>query len=428
MGEIIQIHLGNCGNQIGSSFYEYISDEHGLDPQGNYIGESFLQREKINVFFQPEIASSKYSARALLVDLDSSTLDSIRTSSQAKLFRPENIINMKNGANNVWPKGYYTDSWTIMKKIVDQMRKEVEICDNFRGFQVISSISAGTGGGILCKLLETINEEYKTIVSTVSIMSSQQNSENSLAAYNNILSIPTLQEKPDQCIMIDNDSLYSLCENVLFLENASFLDINHIVAGALGILTAPLRFLSPLSTDFQSMVMNLNPFEKLHFLSLSLAPLAAKLTPQFKILSPFEIFQQMNQPSNFLSNIDFKTEKTLAAGAFFRGHMGDREVELLCSRYSEKNAEIFAKGVRQGFLLGHSAVPPKGMKLSGSCLINNTCFRSYLKEMKVKYEKLSKKKSFMHWFTGEGMDELEFVEKAGTVDDLIGEYEKIIGN
>jgi len=34
MREIVHIQVGQCGNQIGSKFWEVISDEHGIDPNG----------------------------------------------------------------------------------------------------------------------------------------------------------------------------------------------------------------------------------------------------------------------------------------------------------------------------------------------------------------------------------------------------------
>ena len=40
---------GQCGNQIGAKFWEIISDEHGIDPNGAYIGTSELQMERIEV-------------------------------------------------------------------------------------------------------------------------------------------------------------------------------------------------------------------------------------------------------------------------------------------------------------------------------------------------------------------------------------------
>ena len=42
---------GQCGNQIGAKFWEVVSDEHGIDPTGTYHGDSDLQLERINVYY-----------------------------------------------------------------------------------------------------------------------------------------------------------------------------------------------------------------------------------------------------------------------------------------------------------------------------------------------------------------------------------------
>ena len=49
--EIVHIQGGQCGNQIGAKFWEVISDEHGVDPTGTYHGDSDLQLERINVYY-----------------------------------------------------------------------------------------------------------------------------------------------------------------------------------------------------------------------------------------------------------------------------------------------------------------------------------------------------------------------------------------
>jgi hypothetical protein len=36
MREIVHIQAGQCGNQIGAKFWEVISDEHGVDPTGEW--------------------------------------------------------------------------------------------------------------------------------------------------------------------------------------------------------------------------------------------------------------------------------------------------------------------------------------------------------------------------------------------------------
>ena len=51
MREIVHLQAGQCGNQIGAKFWEVISDEHGIDPTGTYHGDSDLQLERINVYY-----------------------------------------------------------------------------------------------------------------------------------------------------------------------------------------------------------------------------------------------------------------------------------------------------------------------------------------------------------------------------------------
>ena len=50
--EIVHLQAGQCGNQIGSKFWEITSDEHGLLPDGTYAGDSDLQLERIEVIFR----------------------------------------------------------------------------------------------------------------------------------------------------------------------------------------------------------------------------------------------------------------------------------------------------------------------------------------------------------------------------------------
>merc|ERR1712032_848618 len=51
MREIVHLQAGQCGNQIGAKFWEIISDEHGIDPNGAYAGTSELQMERIDVYY-----------------------------------------------------------------------------------------------------------------------------------------------------------------------------------------------------------------------------------------------------------------------------------------------------------------------------------------------------------------------------------------
>jgi hypothetical protein len=47
---------------------QVVSDEHGIDPAGEYCGESELQLDRINVYYN-EATGGRYVPRAVLVDL-----------------------------------------------------------------------------------------------------------------------------------------------------------------------------------------------------------------------------------------------------------------------------------------------------------------------------------------------------------------------
>lgn len=110
MREIVHIQAGQCGNQIGAKFWEVISDEHGIEPTGLYNGDSDLQLERINVYYNEasgkngeirlirnslkkrSILGGKYVPRACLVDLEPGTMDSVRAGPYGQLFRPDNFV------------------------------------------------------------------------------------------------------------------------------------------------------------------------------------------------------------------------------------------------------------------------------------------------------------------------------------------------
>ena len=72
-------------------FWEVISDEHGIDPTGSYHGDSDLQLERINVYYN-EAAGNKYVPWAILVDLEPGTMDSVRSGPFGQIFRPDNFV------------------------------------------------------------------------------------------------------------------------------------------------------------------------------------------------------------------------------------------------------------------------------------------------------------------------------------------------
>ena len=81
------IVLRLASTRPGAKFWEVISDEHGIDPTGTYHGDSDLQLERINVYYN-EATGGRYVPRAILMDLEPGTMDSVRAGPFGQLFRP----------------------------------------------------------------------------------------------------------------------------------------------------------------------------------------------------------------------------------------------------------------------------------------------------------------------------------------------------
>ena len=81
-----------------------MSDEHGIENDGTYKGNNDLQLERISVYYN-ETGANKYVPRAVLVDLEPGTMDSVRSGPLGSLFRPDNFVFGQSGAGNNWAKG-----------------------------------------------------------------------------------------------------------------------------------------------------------------------------------------------------------------------------------------------------------------------------------------------------------------------------------
>lgn len=76
-----------------------------------------------------EASGGKYVPRAILVDLEPGTMDSVRSGLYGQLYRPDNFVFGQSGAGNNWAKGHYTEGAELVDSVLDVVRKEAEGCD-----------------------------------------------------------------------------------------------------------------------------------------------------------------------------------------------------------------------------------------------------------------------------------------------------------
>ena len=55
-------------------------------------------------------------------------------------------------------------------------------------------------------------------------------------------------------------------------------------------------------------------------------------------------------------------------------------------------------------------IPPKGLKMASVFLGNSTAIQELWKRVSEQFTGMFRRKAFLHWYTGEGMDEMECIE------------------
>ena len=356
MREIVHLQAGQCGNQIGAKFWEVISDEHGIDPTGTYHGDSDLQLERINVYYN-EATGGKYVPRAVLVDLEPGTMDSVRSGPFGQIFRPDNFVFGQSGAGNNWAKGHYTEGAELVDSVLDVVRKEAESCDCLQGFQLTHSLGGGTGSGMGTLLISKIREEYPDrIMMTFSVVPSPKVSDTVVEPYNATLSVHQLVENTDETFCIDNEALYDICFRTLKLTTPTYGDLNHLVSATMSGVTTCLRFPGQLNADLRKLAVNMVPFPRLHFFMPGFAPLTSRGSQQYRALTVPELTQQMFDAKNMMAACDPRHGRYLTVAAMFRGRMSMKEVDEQMLNVQNKNSSYFVEwipnNVKTAVLLG----------------------------------------------------------------------------
>ncbi|XP_018893335.3 tubulin beta-8 chain-like isoform X7 [Gorilla gorilla gorilla] len=376
MRKIVLTQTGHCGNQIGTKFWEVISDEHAIDSAGNYHGDSHLQLEYFKVYYN-EVTGGRYMPRSVLMDLEPGTMDSVRLGPFGQIF------------------------------------------------QLAHCLGGRTGSGMGTLLITKIQEEYPDrIINTFSILPLPKVSDNMVEPYNAILSVHQLIENADETFCIDNEALYDICSRTLELPTPTYGDLNHLVSATVSGVTTCLHFPGQLNADLQKLAVNMVPFPQLHFFMPGFAPLTSRGSQQYGALTVAELTQQMFDAKNMIVACDPCHGRYLMVADIFRGHMPMREVDEQMLNIQNKNSSYFADWLPNNVKTAICDIPPQGLKMSATFIGNNMAIQELFKHVSEQFTAMFKGKAFLHWYTDEGMDETEFAEAESNINDLVSEYQQ----
>jgi len=167
------------------------------------------------------------------------------------------------------------------------------------------------------------------------------------------------------------------------------------------------------------------PFPRLHFFTCGFAPLVGPGGKAYQKVDVQELTQQMFNPTNVFAACDPRLGRYLTASVIFRGRtVSSRDVEESLYNVQTKNSNFFVEWIPNAVQSSMCNVPPPGMTMSATFIGNTTAIQELFKRTHNQFAAMFRRKAFLHWYTGEGMDEMEFTEAESNLNDLIAEYQQ----
>ncbi|KAI6035086.1 Tubulin/FtsZ, GTPase domain-containing protein [Pisolithus orientalis] len=430
MREVISLHVGQAGVQIGNACWELYTLEHGLS-----VWAKGSMDQGFSTFFS-ETGAGKHVPRSLYVDLEPGVVDEVKTGPYRSLFHPETMITGKEDAANNYARGHYTVGKELIDPVMDRIRRLADNCSGLQGFFVFHSFGGGTGSGFGALLLERLSTDYgKKSKLEFCVYPAPQLSSSVVEPYNSVLTTHTTLEHSDCSFMVDNEAIYDICKKRLGVPQPSFTNLNRLIAQVVSSITASLRFDGSLNVDLNEFQTNLVPFPRIHFPLATYAPLlsAEKATHEQNSVNEmtFSCFESGHQMVRI--NGPFTHGVSVACALLYRGNVVPKDVQGAVASVKTKRTIQFVDWCPTGFKIGicnePSANIPGGdlAKTSRSlCMLSNTTAISVAwNRLDYKFDLMYSKRAFVHWYVGEGMEEGEFSEAREDLAALEKDYEEV---
>ncbi|RUS21935.1 hypothetical protein BC937DRAFT_90997 [Endogone sp. FLAS-F59071] len=436
MREIISVHVGQAGVQIGNACWELYCLEHGLQPDGTFSPDAngqYSQDRSFDTFFS-ETGAGKHVPRTVMVDLEPSVVDEVRTGTYRQLFHPEQLITGKEDAANNYARGHYTIGKELVDGVLDRVRKIADGCTGLQGFLVFHSFGGGTGSGFGALLLERLSVDYgKKSKLEFSVYPAPQVATSVVEPYNSILTTHTTLEHSDCAFMVDNEAIYDICNRNLGIERPSYHNLNRLIAQVVSSITASLRFDGSLNVDLNEFQTNLVPYPRIHFPLVTYAPIISAAKAYHETLNVAEITAACFEPQNQMVKCDPRHGKYMACCLLYRGDVVPKDTNAAIATIRTKRTIQFVDWCPTGFKVGINYQPPTTVpggdvaKVPRAvCMLSNTtAIAEAWARLDHKFDLMYAKRAFVHWYVGEGMEEGEFSEAREDLAALEKDYEEV---
>ena len=127
----------------------------------------------------------------------------------------------------------------------------------------------------------------------------------------------------------------------------------------------------------------------------------------------------MFDAKNMMAACDPRHGRYLTVAAVFRGRMSMKEVDEQMLSMQNKNSQFFVEWIPNNVKTAVCDIPPRGLSMAVTFIGNSTAIQEIFKRISEQFTAMFRRKAFLHWYTGEGMDEMEFTEAESNMNDLI---------
>ena len=88
-----------------------------------------------------------------------------------------------------------------------------------------------------------------------------------------------------------------------------------------------------------------------------------------------------------------------------------------------KNSSYFVEWIPNNIKSCICDIPPKGLKMAVAFAGNFIAIQEIFKRVADYFTAMFRRKAFLHWYIGEGVDEMEFTEAESHMNDHVSEYQ-----
>ncbi|QQK47124.1 Gamma tubulin, putative [Penicillium digitatum] len=434
--EIITIQAGQCGNNVGSQFWQQLCQEHGISADGNleeHATDGAAGDRKDVFFYQSD--DTRYIPRAILLDLEPRVLNAIQTGPYKNIYNPENFFVGQQGigAGNNWGTGYAAGEG-VQEEIFDMIDREADGSDSLEGFMLLHSIAGGTGSGLGSFILERMNDRFpKKLIQTYSVFPDTQ-SDVVVNPYNSLLAMRRLTQDADSVVVLDNGALSRIVADRLHVQEPSFHQTNQLVSTVMSASTTTLRYPGYMHNDLAGIIASLIPTPRSHFLLTSYTPFTGANIEQARTVrktTVLDVMRRLLQPKNRMVSVNpSKSSCYISILNIIQGEADPTDVHKSLLRIRERRLASFIPwgpaSIQVALTKRSPYIEETGHRVSGLMLANHTSVATLFKRIVKHYDMLRKRNAFLDSYKKEApfADGLgEFDEARAVVMDLIGEYE-----